>query len=238
MTAQTSSHPEKQTISARGLVTVLLIVLCMALAMFLASGSLVWPSAWVFLASYLTFFLVWASWGLRYRPDLIKERSRALQNKDAKSWDRKIVLMNLLLSLLTYVIAGLDAVRYGWTSVPLLVQALGGGLLLFSYGFSFWALASNPFASGTVRIQKERGHTVSTGGPYRFMRHPMYVGNLAGDIGIPLFLGSYWALVPGALMAALFIYRTWREDATLQAELAGYKEYAQRVRYRLLPGIW
>jgi protein-S-isoprenylcysteine O-methyltransferase Ste14 len=238
MTAQTSSDFEMRPIIARGFVMVFLITLTMAGAMFLAAGSLVWPLAWAFLASYLIFFAIWVSWGLRNRPDLIKERGRALQNKDAKAWDQAIVRINLLFSLIMYLVAGLDAVRYGWTSVSVSVQVLGGGLLLFSYGFSFWALASNPFASGTVRIQKERGHTVSTGGPYRFVRHPMYVGSLAGDIGIPLLLGSYWALIPGLFMAVLFIYRTWREDLTLQEELPGYKEYSQKVRYRLLPGIW
>lgn len=238
MTTQTISETEKRTIVTRGSMTVFSIVLSMGLAMFLAAGSLAWPLAWIYLASYLVFFATWVIWGLRNRPDLIMERGRALQNKDAKSWDQAIVRINLLMSLSMYVVAGLDVVRFGWTSVPFPLQVLGGGLLLFSYGFSFWALASNPFASGTVRIQKERGHTVSTGGPYRIVRHPMYVGSLAGDIGIPLLLGSYWALVPGLLMAALFIYRTWREDETLQKELPGYKEFTQKVRYRLVPGVW
>ncbi|MEX1247892.1 MAG: isoprenylcysteine carboxylmethyltransferase family protein [Anaerolineales bacterium] len=89
-----------------------------------------------------------------------------------------------------------------------------------------------------ARIQTERGHRVSTGGPYQFVRHPMYVGSILADIGVPLFLGSYWALIPSALMAALFIYRTAREGITLQEELPGYKEYAQKVRYRLLSGAW
>jgi protein-S-isoprenylcysteine O-methyltransferase Ste14 len=214
------------------------VILAMSLALFAAAGTLDWLPAWIFIGSYLFFFSIWIWWGLKNRPELIAERGQALQRKDAKSWDQVVVRVNLLLSLVTYVVVGLDAVRFGWTSVSLPAQVLGGGLLLFSYVFSFWALASNPFASGTVRIQKERGHTVSTGGPYRFVRHPMYVGSLAGDIGIPLFLGSYWGLVPGFLMAALFVYRTWREDRTLQEELPGYKEFTQKVRYRLLPGVW
>ena len=101
-----------------------------------------------------------------------------------------------------------------------------------------WATGSNAFFSLTVRIQKERSHAVATGGPYRFVRHPSYAGGILFELAAPIMLGSWWALIPGGLNAILFVIRTALEDKTLQAELDGYQEYAQRTRYRVLPGIW
>ena len=94
------------------------------------------------------------------------------------------------------------------------------------------------FFSQTIRIQRERGHTVATGGPYRFMRHTAYVGTILFELAVPVMLGSWWALIPGGLVALLIITRTAFEDRTLQKELDGYQRYAQQVRYRLLLGIW
>jgi protein-S-isoprenylcysteine O-methyltransferase Ste14 len=104
--------------------------------------------------------------------------------------------------------------------------------------FGRLATASNAFFSQIFRIQKERGHTVATGGPYRFVRHPGYVGTILFEIATPIMLGSWWALIPGGLSALLYLVRTALEDKALLDELDGYKEYAQKVRYRLLPGIW
>jgi len=101
-----------------------------------------------------------------------------------------------------------------------------------------WAMAANKFFSATVRIQEERGHTVATGGPYRYVRHPGYVGWLMLTLATPVVLGSRWALVPAGITVILTILRTALEDRTLHSELEGYREYAERVRYRLLPGIW
>jgi protein-S-isoprenylcysteine O-methyltransferase Ste14 len=148
-----------------------------------------------------------------------------------------LVKVNLLVSFTVYIVAGLDT-RFQWSSMGIGLQWIGFVLLILGYVLPQLALTNNPFASGVVRIQKDRGHTVSSGGPYKFVRHPMYLGSLLADFGIPLFFGSYWALIPGAIMAALFIYRTEREDQTLQEELPGYKEYSQKVRYRLVPGVW
>lgn len=96
----------------------------------------------------------------------------------------------------------------------------------------------NAFLAEYVRIQSERGHTVCTTGPYRIVRHPMYVGVILTVLGIPVLLGSLYALIPAALIAALFILRTALEDRTLRQELPGYAEYARDVRWRLVPGIW
>ncbi len=101
-----------------------------------------------------------------------------------------------------------------------------------------WATGSNAFFSLTVRIQKERGQAVVEGGPYRFVRHPSYVGGILFELAAPIMLGSWWALIPGGLDAVLFVIRTALEDKTLQAELDGYPAYTERTRYRLVPGVW
>jgi protein-S-isoprenylcysteine O-methyltransferase Ste14 len=106
------------------------------------------------------------------------------------------------------------------------------------YALVVWATGSNALFSQIVRIQKERGHAVATGGPYRFVRHPSYVGTILVELATPIMLGSWWALIPGALDAILFVIRTSLEDKTLRRELDGYQEYADRVWYRLLPGVW
>ncbi len=165
------------------------------------------------------------------------ERARSLRH-EAPRWDRAIVGIYTMFSLVLYIVAGIDYGRASWSQVPELWENAAFVLVLLGYLMPLWALTNNPFASGIVRIQKERGHTVSSDGPYRFVRHPMYVGTLFFSLGAPIFLGSWWALLPGLGMAALFVLRTALEDRTLQTELKGYADYAQRVRYRLVPGVW
>jgi protein-S-isoprenylcysteine O-methyltransferase Ste14 len=111
-------------------------------------------------------------------------------------------------------------------------------LVALGYALSSWAMLSNPFFSGTVRIQGERGHSVATAGPYHYVRHPGYSGWILANLTTPVALGSLWGLLPGLLVVLGFVVRTAMEDRTLQTELDGYKEYTQQVRYRLVPGIW
>jgi protein-S-isoprenylcysteine O-methyltransferase Ste14 len=232
------STVQRNAIITKGLKTVFLVTASMAATLFLSAGTFFWFRAWVFIAFFVIYFIIWVSWGLRNDPDLLMERAQAMdKDNKGKSWDKTIVKANLLASFAVYIVAGLD-VRFHWSSMNTDLQWVGVALLLLGYVLPQLALSNNPFASGVVRIQKDRGHKVSTGGPYKFIRHPMYLGSLLADFGTPLFFGSYWALIPGTVMALLFLYRTAREDQTLQDELPGYKEYAQKVRYRLLPGIW
>ncbi len=169
-------------------------------------------------------------------PALLAER--ASRPKGTKAWDTAIMSIVGLIILAVYVVGGLD-VRYGWTtSFPTWAQIVGVILAVLGYALVVWATASNAFFSLIVRIQKDRGHAVATGGPYRFVRHPGYVGSIIAYVGTPIILGSWWAIGLGVVTAILMIVRTAFEDKTLLAELDGYKEYAARVRYRLLPGVW
>ncbi len=169
-------------------------------------------------------------------PALLAERTRPRQG--AKTWDTAIMGIVGLIILTVYVAGGLD-VRNGWTTdFPIAAQIAGLVLAVLGYAVVVWATASNAFFSLIVRIQTERGHMVATGGPYRFVRHPGYVGSILAYVGTGLMLGSWWAIVLSIITGLLMIVRTRLEDKTLLAELDGYADYAARVRYRLLPGVW
>jgi len=217
------------------IVTVLVSYLVYGALLFGAAGRLDWAEAWIFLGIYLAGVLANGLWGLRHNPEVINERGRV--GKNAKSWDKVIGIFYMIFLIGIYVVAGLDE-RFGWSMAPLWVKILGGIGFVLSLALTFWVITANTFLSTFVRIQDDRGHTTVSSGPYRIVRHPMYVGILFMSWGMPLLLGSWWAAIPGVLNIILFIIRTSLEDKTLQAELRGYAEYAQKVRYRLVPGVW
>jgi len=202
--------------------------------LFIAAGRLDWPMAWVYTGISMvdaTLLLLIVS------PELMRERTHP--KADAKDWDRVFArLTGPLGSTVILVVAGLDK-RLGWSAqVPLAIQVAGLVAFVLGMGLMTWAMAVNNYFSLVMRIQKDRGHTVVTGGPYRYVRHPGYVGGIMFQLGTPLLLGSLWTLIPAGLTALLLVARTALEDRTLQNELEGYREYTQQTRYRLLPGIW
>jgi len=115
---------------------------------------------------------------------------------------------------------------------------IGASVFALGYGVTLWCSIVNPFLEKTVRIQDDNQHRVIQAGPYEFVRHPMYVGLLAILMATPAMLGSSWLLVPITWCVVVLVIRTSLEDRTLQAELAGYAQYSERVRYRLFPGVW
>jgi protein-S-isoprenylcysteine O-methyltransferase Ste14 len=202
--------------------------------LFISAGRLDWPAAWIYtgIATVDGILLL-----LLVSPELMRERTHP--KADAKAWDRVFArLTGPLGSTVILVVAGLDK-RFGWSAqVPLAVQVAGLIAFMLGMGLMTWAMAINNYFSLVVRIQKERGHTVVTWGPYRYVRHPGYVGGMIFQIGTPFLLGSLWALIPAGLAALLLVARTALEDRTLLNELQGYRKYAQQTRYRLLPGAW
>jgi protein-S-isoprenylcysteine O-methyltransferase Ste14 len=217
-------------------VAVFAAILAMDLLLFIPAGRLDWPAAWILSLLYGVFLLVYAVWGTLKAPDLLKERSRVADN--VKIWDKVIMAFYTVLLLATLVFAGLDAGRVLWSHVPIAVQVLGLMGVVLAGGLVFWTVLTNAYLGRMVRIQQDREHQVVTGGPYRYVRHPMYVGIILLFPFMALFLGTWWALVPAILIGVLMVIRTALEDHTLRAELPGYAEYAQRVSYRLLPGVW
>ena len=210
----------------------------LAAILFLSAGRWDWGWGWVFIGLFVLAAVVQVL-VLLPDPALLAERAKGLREKNAPTWDKLITgLAAGLLPLIAWIVAGLD-IRFGW-SPPMSPTLHLGGTVVFVLGWAviLWATVSNAFFSTTVRIQKERGHTVQTGGPYQFVRHPGYVGGLLYQLSTPFLLGSWWALGPMILTVPLFIIRTVLEDRLLVNELAGYRAYAARVRYRLLPGAW
>jgi protein-S-isoprenylcysteine O-methyltransferase Ste14 len=204
--------------------------------LFWPAGRLDWWPGWGVIGVNV-FLLASMGWLIFRRfPDLAAERLRP--PKDAKRWDVAVNSGVRLAQGACYAVAGLDA-RYGWTGgFPPGVPTAALIVSLLGYGIVPWALAHNEFFSQVVRIQADRGHAVSTGGPYRFVRHPAYFGMILFNLAVPIMLESWWAMIFGVGIAALIVVRAALEDRTLQAELPGYAEYARRVRYRLLPGVW
>jgi protein-S-isoprenylcysteine O-methyltransferase Ste14 len=211
-------------------------VLILAAILLIAAGRLDWVMGWVYMAMYACVTII-AVLVVPLDPELIEERTRIKEG--VKEWDKRItVIGSVLYPLAILIVAGLD-IRHGWSprvpptlQVAALVVAVVGNLI------SVWAAAVNRFYSRFVRIQKERGHVVISDGPYRYIRHPGYLGQIVFSLASALVLGSLWALIPGSLFAVLLVVRTALEDRTLQDELEGYKEYTQRVRHRLIPYIW
>lgn len=204
------------------------------LALFATSKDLRWGMGWVYLAIYVINQIILT---LILPRDLLSERSTAQEG--SKAWD--IVLASvaaLLMPIATYIIAGLNRGK-GWSGALSPVPQIAALVVMVAgIALADWAMAANRFFSGLVRIQTDRGHTVQMDGPYRFVRHPGYIGGILHHIAVPLMLGSWWALIPGGIGALLFVIRTALEDKTLQQELPGYIEYTRQTRYRLIPGIW
>lgn len=169
-------------------------------------------------------------------PGLLEERFHP--GEGVKAWDRPLASITTLVSLVILIVAGLD-IRFGWSpELAMAIRLVALAVWLQGDVFSKWAAVSNRFYSRIVRIQEERGHTVVTDGPYRYLRHPGYAGGLVAGLATPIVLGSLWGLVAGGVLALLLVIRTALEDKTLHEELLGYADYAQQTRYRLVPGVW
>ena len=208
----------------------------MCAVMLLSAGTLRWMRAWIYLAVSLICFFVNALVLRRTNPQLIAERHK--KHEDTKPFDKRLTALIAITTILMFVVAGLDAGRYRWSSIaaPLLYP----GVLLHILGMAVlgWAMSTNPFVEKTVRLQTDRDQRVISAGPYAIVRHPMYTGMILMGIGYPLIAGSAWSLVLLFVYIGLFVLRTVLEDRTLQAELPGYREYLHITRYRLLPHVW
>ena len=232
MSKQTKAFPW------RAVIQMVLIMIVAPLLPMLISGEWAWWQAWVYALLSILSFAVSRALAARRHPDLIAERARFLEAKDTKPWDKVLAPLLGLGSVVILIVAGLDQL-FGWSSAfSMGTHVISVIAIILGYAFSSWALIENRFFSGTVRIQTDRDHKVVSTGPYRIVRHPGYAGGLFGYVFIPLLLDSLWAFVPTALLAGVIILRTALEDKTLQAELPGYREFAQKTKYRLIPGIW
>lgn len=230
-------------LDARGAVmkqmTVSTVLLAVMMAVFYASaGRTDIPRSWLLFGVSFVHFVGSTLALARYDPELLVQRL-TVRREGSKAWDEVLMRAgNLTGMLLVPAVAGLDVGRYRWSSLGVYYALLGLVLMVASSILLNWAMIENPHFEPTVRIQEDRGHRVVSSGPYGFVRHPGYLSGILWMSAIPLIVGSLYAFVPVALYGALMVLRTHLEDRTLHEELAGYPEYAERVRYRLLPGIW
>jgi protein-S-isoprenylcysteine O-methyltransferase Ste14 len=236
MNTKPENQPNLMTGILRRFGQVATVFVIQALILFLAAGRLNWTWAWVFLIICLASVSINSAFMLTTSPETIAERGRG---KEMRNWDKIVSgLWSIALFLAVPLVAGLDE-RSGWSQVSNAgYNLLGAVMLALGLGLGGWAMIANAYFSTVVRIQTDRGHSVCRTGPYRFVRHPGYVGFTLQSLGTPLLLGSLWALIPGLTATILMIIRTSLEDRMLQAELPGYRDFVQEVRYRLLPGVW
>ncbi len=220
----------------RGILALGVFLFVLGIVLFLPAGDIRWAKGWLFLLVFLVLTAASSLYLWRTNPDIFVARSKI--HPGTKRWDKVLMPFLLLSFVAVFIVAGLDAGRFHWSTVSLGVIVLGYVLLCVGFLISIWVYKVNKFAEPSVRIQTERGHQVIDTGPYAIVRHPLYSGALLMFAGIPLALGSFWALIPTAVGTVVIIVRTVLEDWTLQEELEGYQDYAGRVRYRLIPGIW
>jgi len=203
---------------------------------FVAAGRINYWQGWAFAAVVCTYAIV-AVFMFAGMPDLAMERVKP--GPGIKWWDKIFWVFFAIFSLATIMIPALDAGRFYWTGpLPGFAYVLAYPAYILSAAIGLWAMRVNRFFSSVVRIQKDRGQVVISSGPYRFVRHPGYVGGILMYLAFPLILGSLAGLIPAVLSIIILVVRTYLEDRTLQKELPGYQDYAGKVKYRLLPGIW
>jgi protein-S-isoprenylcysteine O-methyltransferase Ste14 len=214
-----------------------IFVIALGALLFVTAGTLHWPAAWVFLAVSATLGPACGLWLAKTDPALLAERLRPTFQADQPAADKKFMLIFILVMLIWLVAIGLDR-REQASHVPLVLQALGLAMYLLSTAFIMWVFRENSFAAPVVKVQVARHHHVISSGPYAFVRHPMYSGIMLFFVGVPLLLGSWWGVAIAPAFAVLFAIRARIEERALVEGLPGYADYAERVRYRLVPGLW
>ena len=220
----------------RWLLRVGLFVAILAASLFLSAGQLDWSMGWVYVGLLVANQILTALILIPSSPELLVERGRSEGPRDL---DRVLAsVMALYGPVVTLIVAGLDR-RFGWSpALPLALHLVALAVVVLGALFTIWAMASNRFFYGTFRVEADRGHTVASAGPYQALRHPGYAGAILFQLATPILLGSLWALIPAGLTAVAIVVRTALEDEALQKQLDGYGDYAARVRYRLMLGVW
>ena len=239
MSAKTERKEATQTASPRQWIRLVAVYLLIPLILLTCGGDLGWWQAWLYALLIVAAGIGGRIWAELRHPGMLAERQDIESMHNAKNWDKVLApLMAVSIAYPLVLVAGLDH-RNNWSSeFPLLLIVTGFILISLGYAFAAWALAENRFFSSVVRIQTDRGHVVCDSGPYRFVRHPGYAGNVIALFGMVLALSSTWTLIPAAVASIIAVIRTELEDQTLRKELPGYRDYAHRVRYRLIPWIY
>ena len=218
------------------IIQLLILFALLVVLLFLPAGTWDWLQAWLLILFLMIYFILYIYFGIYKNPEQTRERSKIAPN--VKRWDKVIMSIYTALLPTVFILAGLDVGRFELSVVPIIIQIIAWAGLVFAGAVIMWTVISNTYLSRYARIQDDRGQEVIITGPYKYIRHPMYLGILILFLCIGPALGSILALVPGSMIAILFIARTAKEDGMLCEELDGYMDYTKRVRYRLVPGVW
>ncbi|WP_424747662.1 methyltransferase family protein [Mycobacterium sp.] len=223
----------RTTLRAVGFSAVGLVVF--GLMLFLPAWTFDYWQAWVFLAVFTLSTWLPSIYLMRTNPAALQRRMHVGPKAETRPVE-KVVIVGSFLSLAAMTVVSVLGHRFGWSPVPAMISWVGDGLVAIGLGVAMLVVVQNSYAAATVTV--EAGQRLVTTGLYGLVRHPMYTGNVIMMVGIPLALGSYWGLllvVPGLVG---LVFRIFDEEKLLEQELDGYREYAQRVRYRLVPHVW
>jgi protein-S-isoprenylcysteine O-methyltransferase Ste14 len=209
-----------------------------AALLFVPAGTLLWPAGWAFMALFFGFTLAMVLWLAREDPELLAERMSSPIQRGQPLWDKVFVAALTLLFLAWLIVMPLDAVRFRWSEVPGWLQFLGALGVVLSFYLMFLTFRENAYLAMVVKLQEQRGQSVVTTGPYRYVRHPMYSSVFLFLPAVALLLGSWWGLLLCVVLLGLLVWRIPLEERMLENGLAGYEEYEPNVRYRLIPRVW
>ncbi len=235
-----STAPQQPRLTRSGIRSIIaqtLLMLASFAVLFWSAGTLFWTNAWILVALVSTYWIVSETVLARVNPETLNARGEVVKT-GTKGFDKLGLVVVPLLTICSMVVMGFDAVRFQWSHMPFWLTIVGVAITIPAFITGAWAMTVNKFFEWTARIQKDRKQYVCTTGPYSVIRHPGYSGYIVTKIAYPLILGSWWAFVPEGTLLVIFIIRTALEDRALQKELPGYKDYAQKVRYRLIPFVW
>lgn len=229
------TQTSERSLESRSAQSMVVVMGVQAVALFVASGTLHYWQAWLYLGLQLASMTAINRYLLHHDRPLLRRRLAAEEKGESERVQRMFFALLRPLGVALLVVAGLDR-RFGWSSVPPVVVAAAAVTLAAGTLIIFFTFRENSHASSVIEV--DNGQPVVTTGPYRFVRHPMYSGALLGIVATPLTLGSFWAelLVPPAF--ALFVVRLLAEERYLAERLPGYVEYLKKTRARLVPGVW
>jgi len=209
-----------------------------AALLFVSAETLLWPAGWVFLAIFFGGSVAIVLLLERDNPELLAERVSSTVQRGQPLRDKVFLAVMSLLFLTWLILMPLGVMRFGWSEIPSWLQLLGALGLVLSFYVVFLTFRENAYRAPVVKVQEERGQSVVTTGPYQYVRHPMYSSMVLFFPASALLLGSWWGLVFSLVLLNLLVWRAALEDRMLMNELAGYREYTQSVRYRLIPRVW
>ena len=222
-------------LAVKALLSVFTLAIVMGLIIFVAAGTVHYWAAWVYLAIFTIASLLTTLYLVRHDPELLQRRMRGGPTAENRPTQKVIMVFTSLAFLGLIVVPALNH-RLGGPTVPLYVVITGDSLVAIGFYFIFYVYRENTYTSATIQVVKNQ-RVIDTG-PYALVRHPMYASALLYLLGTPLALGSYWGLLPFFFVVPFLVWRLFDEERMLTRELEGYDEYQQRVKYRLVPGLW